>query len=225
MSDKEIINITNKNLLQPILQFLEVIVDGQIDDTLLKKAPVVNLIFGCYKTFRDIKDYNYKNKILNFFKGFLDNTVTEEEINIHLEEINKDSKSFKQIQQYILEYIEMNTSNQNLRFGLIYNAFYNKKITKESFFELTEINNRLLEPDLRLLLEVFNYNQSRFLDYRADRLVALGLLRKETGILDSYSEELNQDSYTLTDLGKIFGSILHEHYKVEKENEDLSDLF
>lgn len=225
MFNKEKLDIAKKNLLQSTMQFFEGLFDGTIDNPILKALPIANFIFGGIKTYNDFKEIKFKNNVINFFKGFIDNTITEESIKIHLDEINKNPENYKKIQQYVLEYIEMNTSNQSLRFGFLYNALFNKKIDKDTFFELTEINQRLLEPDLRLLIEIFNNGKGGYFDYRADRLVALGLLRKDTGIFDSYSPELDKESYSITELGKKFGNLLHDYYKVEKANVDLSELF
>lgn len=225
MTVKEIMNIGKDFLLQPFLQFIEGLFDGSIDNSRLKAIPIANFIIGGHKTYDSIKEYNFKNKLINFFKGFIDNSVTDEEIKKHLEEINKNPQNHKQIHQYILEYIEMNTSNQNLRFGILYNAFFNKKITKELFFELTEINQRLLEPDLQLLLEFKDVNQVKKCDYKGDRLTSLGLLKKKVIDFGDDSTLKVDDNYNLSEFGFKLCEILHEHYELKKEDEDLSDLF
>lgn len=95
--------------------------------------------------------------------------------------------------------------------GRCYREFVLRRISLERFSELREAADRVFISDIRLLERVYDDEDCRACDdeaYRIDRLIGLGLLRRNGLTWDELEGEQLAGSVRLTPLGREFGKIL-----------------
>lgn len=193
---------------EPLANFLEDNIDSLMNNEIIKSFPILGVISAIYKGGKNVNEYLFNEKLLQFLEGLNDKSLTEEEIIDHYNKLRNNNDLLKKETKYILNIINSsNEASQTLRLGYLYLSYIKGKIeTQELFFELAEVNNRILEPDLRLLFK-FSSTETKECDYKADRLTSLGLLTKITNILDN-----TNDLYKLTEFGKIYCKVMADYY-------------
>ena len=96
--------------------------------------------------------------------------------------------------------------------GRFYRAYVNETIDWDTFCELSDITSRLFVSDLQLLYDIYNLqvsDTSQCPVYKADRLIALGLLDSATKSMTISSSTGSQTQrYIQTNsLGKLYCQI------------------
>lgn len=98
---------------------------------------------------------------------------------------------------------------QSVRLGYFYKAYIIKDISWEQFEELKQVNQRIFEEDVKVLINLLKEEKVKEND-RAFRLIGLGLAaERQIGYADGVLN-LTTDEYEITELGRIFLKYMKE---------------
>lgn len=188
-------------------------IDSLLDDGVCKSIPVVGLLVGIGKTAQNIHDRNLLKQTIKFI-----NTFNEKSISI--QKIQKYQKKLQEKPQYAEEelgrVIILLNSNVEIKkselLAKFYRAYVNEEIDWATFCEFSDITSRLFISDLDILYKVSNgqiSDTSQCPVYRADRLIALGLLDSamKSMSLGNQSRSHTQRYIQVNQLGSLYCQI------------------
>ena len=184
-------------------------IDSLLDDGVFKSIPVVSLLIGVGKTAQNIHDRNLLKQTIKFINTFNEKSISQEKsINI----VKIQSKP-KYAEEELGRVIILLNSNVELKkselLGKFYRAYVDETIDWDTFCELSDITSRLFVSDLQLLYDIYHLqvsDTSQCPVYKADRLIALGLLDSATKSMTISSSTGSQTQrYIQTNaLGKLY---------------------
>ena len=194
------------------IDLLELGVDSVMNDGILRDIPIVSTLVGASKLVIKIREYNLLKQTLAFISEFRSGNISPEELKCYQERLETNPKRVKEELSRVLVFLDRITDEKKSRLlALIYLALVRAQISWDSFFELSEIVDRLFSSDIQLL-EKLNIDSEMIIhregNYSAERLIAIGLLvnyeeRSEDGksfrILP-----ITQTPFKLSSLGKLF---------------------
>ncbi len=195
------------------LDMAEMGIDSLLDEGIFKSIPVVSLLVGFGKSAQNIHDRNLLKQTIKFINTFNEKTISPAKIEKYRKKI-KDKPQFaeEELGRVIIllnSNIEIKKSELLAKF---YRSYINEEIDWSTFCELSDITSRLFISDLQLLYEIYYGNVSDTSQcpiYKADRLIALGLLDSamKSMSIGSVSGSRTQRYIQVNDLGKLFCSI------------------
>ena len=155
-------------------------IDSLLDDGVLKNIPIVSLLVGVGKTAQNIHDRNLLKQTIKFINTFNEKSISTEKINNYRKKLQSQPKY---AEEELGRVIILLNSNVDLKkselLGKFYRAYVDEIIDWEKFCELSDITSRLFVSDLQLLYDIYylRVSDTAHCDgYKADRLIALGLL-------------------------------------------------
>ena len=195
------------------IDMAEMGIDSLLDEGVFKSIPVVSLLVGVGKTAQNIHDRNLLKQTIKFINAFNEKTIPTNKV-------EKYRKKLREKPQYAEEelgrIIILLNSNVEIKkselLAKFYRAYINEEIDWPTFCELSDITSRLFISDLQLLYDIYHRqisDTSQCLVYKADRLIALGLLDSamKSMSVGSVSGSQTQRYIQTNDLGKLYCSI------------------
>ena len=188
-------------------------IDSLLDDGVFKSIPVVSLLIGVGKTAQNIHDRNLLKQTIKFINTFNEKTISPAKIEKYRKKI-KDKPQFAE--EELGRVIILLNSNVEIKkselLAMFYRSYINEEIDWSTFCEFSDITSRLFISDLQLLYEIYRGNisdTSQCPVYKADRLIALGLLDSamKSMSIGSVSGSQTQRYIQTNNLGKQFCSI------------------
>lgn len=172
------------------IDMAELGIDSLLDEGVFKSIPIVSVLVGLGKAAQKIEKY----------KNHLDSNpkYAEEELGRVIILLNSN--------------VDLKKSELLAKF---YRSYINGDIDWSTFCELSDITSRLFISDLHLLFEVSKgriSDTSQCQTYKADRLIALGLLDSamKSMSIGSLSGSQTQRYIQVNNLGKLFCKIAQQ---------------
>tara|TARA_R110001592_G_scaffold74778_2_gene226835 strand:- start:4152 stop:4841 length:690 start_codon:yes stop_codon:yes gene_type:complete len=160
---KELLKSAAKtDLKSSTLSLAEKMLDGNLDDGIIKDIPVLSTLIGIGKTFNNIRDYLFAKKLVSFLSG-LENMDPNKRA-IELNQINSNLNYQQQVGEKLL-FILDRCEDQTKAFYVakLFVAFLSKDINYNEFLEACAILERCFLNDLaRFLNSDLEYLEGEF---------------------------------------------------------------
>ena len=185
-------------------------IDSLLDDGVFKSIPVVSLLIGVGKTAQNIHDRNLLKQTIKFINTFNEKSISKEKINKYRKKIQSKPKYAEEELGRVIILLNSNVElKKSELLGKFYRAYVDETIDWDTFCELSDITSRLFVSDLQLLYDIYHLqvsDTSQCPVYKADRLIALGLLDSATKSMTISSSTGSQTQrYIQTNaLGKLY---------------------
>ena len=185
-------------------------IDSLLDDGVFKSIPVVSLLIGVGKTAQNIHDRNLLKQTIKFINTFNEKSISQEKINKYRKKIQSKPKYAEEELGRVIILLNSNVElKKSELLGKFYRAYVDETIDWDTFCELSDITSRLFVSDLQLLYDIYHLqvsDTSQCPVYKADRLIALGLLDSATKSMTISSSTGSQTQrYIQTNaLGKLY---------------------
>ncbi len=198
--------IKNSDLPSLSKEYLEIAIDGIMDEGILKEIPLVGSVIGAIKFGNSISQHLATKKIYKFLLE-IQNVPQEQRIK-KINEINNSEKYQSTVGEMIIEFLEKIESDLKPEIvGRLFCAFLDEKIDYQTYLKAVHIMSRLFIYDLLELKE--NYD-GKFVYKYSTELVLNGLvdvdftISYEEAKADYEGREYNEPSIaTLTQIGEI----------------------
>lgn len=155
-------------------------IDSLLDDGVFKSIPVVSLLVGVGKTAQNIHDRNLLKQTIKFINTFNEKSITTEKIEKYKKKLHEKPKFAEEELGRVVILLNSNVEvKKSELLAKFYRAYVNEEIDWLTFCEFSAITSRLFISDLDVLYKVSNgqiSDTSQCAVYKADRLIALGLL-------------------------------------------------
>lgn len=162
------------------IDMAELGIDSLLDDGIFKSIPIVSVLVGIGKTAQNLHDRNLLRQTIKFINTFNERSISPDNFQKYKEHLCNNPKFAEEELGRVL--ITLN-SNVDLKKSEIlarfYRSYVEQKITWDTFCELADVTSRMFISDIKLLYAVYDKQISDTTQcqvYRADRLIALGLL-------------------------------------------------
>ena len=185
-------------------------IDSLLDDGVFKSIPVVSLLIGVGKTAQNIHDRNLLKQTIKFINTFNEKSISQVKINKYRKKIQSKPKYAEEELGRVIILLNSNVElKKSELLGKFYRAYVDETIDWDTFCELSDITSRLFVSDLQLLYDIYHLqvsDTSQCPVYKADRLIALGLLDSATKSMTISSSTGSQTQrYIQTNaLGKLY---------------------
>lgn len=155
-------------------------IDSLLDDGVFKSIPVVSLLVGVGKTAQNIHDRNLLKQTIKFINTFNEKSISQEKIRKYRQKLQSHPKYAEEELGRVIILLNSNVElKKSELLGKFYRAYVDETINWDTFCELSDITSRLFVSDLQLLYDIYQLHVSDTSQcpvYKADRLIALGLL-------------------------------------------------
>ena len=186
-------------------------IDPLLDDGIFKSIPVVSLLVGVGKTAQNIHDRNLLKQTIKFINTFNDKSISQEKIKKYRQKLQAHPKYAEEELGRVIILLNSNVElKKSELLGKFYRAYVDETINWDTFCELSDITSRLFVSDLRLLYDIYHSHVSDTSQcpvYKADRLIALGLLDSATKSLTIGSNPTGSQTQRfiqVNTLGKLY---------------------
>ena len=186
-------------------------IDSLLDDGIFKSIPVVSLLVGVGKTAQNIHDRNLLKQTIKFINTFNDKSISQEKIKKYRQKLQAHPKYAEEELGRVIILLNSNVElKKSELLGKFYRAYVDETINRDTFCELSDITSRLFVSDLRLLYDIYHSHVSDTSQcpvYKADRLIALGLLDSATKSLTIGSNPTGSQTQRfiqVNTLGKLY---------------------
>jgi hypothetical protein len=149
LSDSLIETISNSDLTNIGSDVLEIGIDTILADGILKEIPVVNVAAGLWKTGVAIRDYRFISKLLYFLNESSNLSLKQREKII--EKLEYDNYQAEAGEKLISIIDNLETKSKAKLLGKLMCLFGNKKITKDEFWRVSFIIEKLPITDINSL--------------------------------------------------------------------------
>ena len=194
-------------------EMAELGIDSLLDESIYKSLPVVSLLVGIGKTAQNIHDRNLLKQTIKFINTFNEKSISPEKIKKYRKKLQSNPKYAEEELGRVIILLNSNVElKKSELLGKFYRAYVNETIDWDTFCEFSDITSRLFMSDLRLLYDIYHLqvsDTSQCPVYKADRLIALGLLDSATKSMTISSSTGSQTQrYIQTNsLGKLYCQI------------------
>lgn len=161
----------------PVGDYLEILVDQNIDTEILKAVPLVSTVVSLYHIGKTIRDQHFLYKLSVFLNEVQRGTADAQEKQKYVEKLRTDTEFHDQQLQYIIILLDRYIGFKKPAYlAKLYLAFLNEQIDLPVFKQYAEALDRFLPGDLDDSRECICYN----FKHRASlhRLTALGLTKE-----------------------------------------------
>ena len=203
----------DSTLSDACVNMAEMGIDSLLDDGVFKGIPVVSLLIGVGKTAQNIHDRNLLKQTIKFINTFNAKSISSAKIEKYRQRL-KDNPQFAE--EELGRVVILLNSNVELKkselLAKFYRSYVNEEIDWSLFCELSDITSRLFISDLQLLYNVYRgqiSDTSQCPVYKADRLIALGLLDSamKSMSIGSATGSHTQRYIQANNLGKLYCDI------------------
>ncbi|MBS5734903.1 MAG: hypothetical protein KHW87_09460 [Clostridiales bacterium] len=198
------------------IDMAELGIDSLLDEGVFKSIPIVSVLVGLGKTAQNIHDRNLLKQTIKFINTFNEKSISAQKIEKYKNHLDSNPKY---AEEELGRVIILLNSNVDLKkselLAKFYRSYVNGDIDWSTFCELADITSRLFISDLHLLFEVSKgrvSDTSQCQTYKADRLIALGLLDSamKSMSIGSLSGSQTQRFIQANNLGKLFCKIAQQ---------------
>lgn len=192
------------------LDIAELGIDSLLDEGLFKSIPVVSLLVGVGKTAQNVHDRNLLKQTIKFINTFNQRSISQEKINKYRIKLESQPKYAEEELGRVIIYLNSTVDlKKSELLGKFYHAYVEEIINWDTFCEMSDITSRLFIADLQLLYDIYHLqitDTTQCPIYKADRLIALGLLDSATKsvIVSSSTGSQTQRYIQVNELGKLF---------------------
>lgn len=185
-------------------------IDSLLDDGIFKSIPVVSLLIGVGKTSQNIHDRNLLRQTIKFINTFNERSISQDKINKYRKKLHSKPKFAEEELGRVLILLNSNIElKKSELLGKFYHAYVDDIIDWNTFCELSDITSRLFISDLQLLHDIYYLkvsDTSQCANYKAERLIALGLLDSATKSMTIGNSTGSQTEryIQVSSLGKIY---------------------
>lgn len=154
-------------------ELVEVGIDSILKEGLLKDIPVINVLSGIWKTGVAIRDYRFSNKLLLFLH---ESSKLPLEKRLKLIEDLEDSTFQKEAGEKLIAIIDnLETSSKAILIGKLLNLFGQEVITKDEFWRVSFIIEKLPTIDILALKDWKNIDLNKVEHIRKHLYLSVGL--------------------------------------------------
>lgn len=198
--------LLNEDAKSLAAEYLEIGIDTILENDALKGIPIVGTVASLCKTGLFLRERHYIKETLHFIVGFNEGTLSSSEFCKYEERITASEEAMEEELERVVLLLDSHiNSNQSRRLGKFYAAFRERKITWDTFCELSEVNSRMYEADYPVLVAIGTGNAKAFSrDYRASRLAGNGLIMDNGPLVEEGTLTLGENNYECTQLGQTF---------------------
>jgi len=185
-------------------EITETLIDGTLDDGLLKDLPLIGSFFGLIKASANIKDRLFTKKILAFLSN-LENIDDAKKVKI-INEINTSGKYKTKIGEKLLYIIDKCYDAEKAEIvAKLFNGFLKKEINYDDFLRASECLDKVFIPDLLYFID--DRKSEYDVNIKEESLIFAGLIKLEqiAPSLDKKSGEIEDSelSYKITRIGSL----------------------
>lgn len=207
-------SLFNDDIADLCIDLTEIGIDSVMDDGVLAEVPIDKTIVALSKTGLAIRERNMLKQTLAFIRAFNSETISDEQLQKYKDKMTDNKYAEKELGR-VLYLLDRNIDNvKSAILGKIFNAYVNGKMGWDKFCELSEVNERMLVSDYKMLLsdEKMQYTNG---NYIICRLIALGIMvekdapnANKTYIEMFYNvkkndiDVFNKSDYQITSFGK-----------------------
>lgn len=205
--EESIFNL-DSDLSELLMDYAEIGIDSIIDDS-FQKIPIIRLVAGIGQAAQNLHDRNMLKQTLAFIYEFNNNKILEENIKEYKERIDSSAVFAEEELGRVLVLLNGTVDSIKSKFlARFFAAYVDKKINWNKFCELSDVCSRIFVSDIELLKDVYLGKVSdtcQCEDYRADRLISLGLLDSATKRI-SHRDGVGKTYYYvhINSLGRLF---------------------
>jgi len=143
-----------------IIEISESILDGFIDDSVLKNIPIVNVISSMYKTGKSISEYRFIKKILLFINEINRSEVNEDKIKNIKFRFEKEPKYKDRVLESILFIIDRLDNEMKSRIlARLFIQYIDEQYSWDEFQDFSRIIESFFIVDLKLIRYLIKVNQ------------------------------------------------------------------
>lgn len=192
------------NCKEVIAESGEIVLDSVLEDGVLKSIPIVGTITAICKTGINLRERHFIKETFAFVDAFNNGTITSEKLQAYRQLLEEDPQRAEQELEHIVLLLtsHLNTA-QSKRLGAFYRHYVKGSINWSKFIELSEANSRLFEADFDLLKRINEETQVKN-PYQAERLLALGLVKRVATTFTEGTLIVHDDLFSLSPFGKTF---------------------
>jgi hypothetical protein len=204
INDSFVSTITKSKLPEAITDIAEIGVDSILQNiTFLKDVPVLGVIVKLFSTTLSIRDYIFMSKICSFLKPMNQIDPREREEMFWKLQFNEEYNG--KVGNKLLLILEKVDDIQKAKLiGVLFKKTLCGKIDYETFLRLAAIIDKIFLSDLKRLPE---YETPIGNQEISASLYGLGLVIR-TGGFDNSENEIEQDIYKISKLGKTLNQLL-----------------
>jgi hypothetical protein len=191
--------VGKSDLAQFIPDYLEIGLDSQLTEGVLKELPVVSTSLAIYKATLGIRDFILLKKIILFLKEA--SKVDEQERQEFLSKIAEDKKYQRRVGEQLLLYIDrLDDIEKAIFLAKLFNGYVKREIEYDTFQRLSNAVDKTFIGDLRNLKQYYSTDLKKVGKDILHHLAQSGLVSMESHmILDSDGIIFNQNK-----LGETF---------------------
>lgn len=172
-------SIFDKDIADECANLAGLSIDTVLDIATNTPIPIVSLLVGMGKIAQNIYDRNLLRQTIRFIASFNNGTLSEEKLQKHRRQLEKDSHRFEDELGRIVTILNsiIDTEKSEI-LAKLYRAYINEEIKWELFCELSDILSRMIISDIDFLLETKkqSFEEKGTHNYRVERLRSLGLV-------------------------------------------------
>ncbi|SDH06473.1 hypothetical protein SAMN04488062_10418 [Flavobacterium omnivorum] len=207
-NDSLISTITKSKLPEVITDLAEVNIDNVFNNiSFLKDIPILGVIVNLFSTTLSIRDYIFMSKIVSFLKP-MDKISPEDREKMFLKlELNEEYNG--KVGNKLLFILDKIDDLQKAKLiGVLFKNTLCGKLNYELFLRYASIIDKVFLSDLKRLPE---YETPIGNQEISASLYGLGLIIR-TGIFDNTENDIEQDIYKLSNLGKTLNELLEDEW-------------
>lgn len=192
------------------VEMAELGIDSLLDEGLFKSVPVVGLLVGVAKTAQNLHDRNLLKQTVKFINTFNSKKLSQAQKEKYKAHLHSNAKFAEEELGRVLILLNSNVDlKKSEMLAKFYHAYVEERITWDQFCELSDVTTRMFITDVRLLYAVYNKQVTDTTQcevYRADRLIALGLLDSamKSMTISSNTGSQTQRYIQINEFGKLF---------------------
>lgn len=204
------------------IEMAELSIDSLLDEGVFKSIPIVALLVGLGKTAQNVHDRNLLKQTVKFINTFNEKSISTEKLEKYKEHLCNDPKYAEEELGRVLIVLNSNVDiKKSELLGKFFHAYVEGTIDWTKFCELSDVTTRMFISDIDLLLAVYNKqitdttqcgDTAQYEVYRADRLLALGLLTSimKSLTIGSVSDDRTQRFIRTSQLGNLFCKLIEQ---------------
>lgn len=197
-----------ENSKDVLMDFLEIGIDHNLDDSLIKEIPIIKIIYALGETGNSIRERNLMKQTAAFIVELRRKNIASTLLNKKKKEYEGNpKKAEKELSRVLLILNEIIDTDKSNILANFYRGLILEYIDWQKFHELTEVLRSIYLNDLKYLKKIYNGEISKTLgknyeDYRFYRLYGAGLIETKIEIYMDGDNMLKK--VLISPLGRLF---------------------
>lgn len=219
----ELINSVERTLFDSTYDvtsgYLEMTVDGLLDDGILKEIPVVKTLQAVCKFTYNVRERNLLKQTLCMIKGFKSCNINSDVLAKYRDKIEGNTRfKEKELGRVLLILDQTIDHTKSLYLGKLYGALVKGDITWDEFCEMSEITRRFFVSDYNALFRLAfgtpltaGVKENELISF--SRLIGAGVVIEGKPDYQRTIQEIENRIYTVTALGVKYARLLMPQVK------------